>query len=257
MEPLVDPSFLQPTDPSPVEVVNADSSVPVLLLCEHAGRVIPECLGDMGLSRSTLRSHISWDIGAESVARELSRQLSAPLIVQRYSRLVIDGNRPPDSRESIPEISFGTIIPANQNLAQSERNARVQAIFDPMNDAIETSFAKHQRLAAFSIHSFTPHGINGKPRPWHAGFVSRKSLETAEQILASVSLSDPGLTLAVNEPYEIEDETDWFIPVFAEAHGLPHCLIEIRNDQVSEVTGIENWANILAHAIDKVLSGLT
>jgi len=257
MEPLGESLLLSSKDPYPVEVINAESAVPVLLLCEHAGRVIPECLGDMGLSHSTLCSHIGWDIGAESVAREISKQLSVPLIVQRYSRLVIDGNRPPDSRESIPEISFGTIIPANQNLAQSERNARARAIFDPMNDAISAGFAKHQRLAAFSIHSFTPHGINGESRPWHAGFVSRKSLETAEQILASVSLSDPGLTLALNEPYEIEDETDWFIPVFAEARNLPHCLIEIRNDQISEVTGIEKWANILAHAIDKVLSGLT
>jgi predicted N-formylglutamate amidohydrolase len=257
MESQFQSSLLSSKDPYPVEVINAESSALVLLLCEHAGCQVPERLGDLGLPNSTLRSHIGWDIGAESVAREISRQLSAPLVLQRYSRLVIDGNRPPHSTQSIPEISFGTIIPANQNLAPSEKSVRIKAIFDPMTQAIEEGFARCRRSAAFSIHSFTPQDANGNSRPWHAGFLSRKSLKTAQKLLDSVRQQDPDLALALNEPYQIEDETDWFIPVFAEAKELPHCLIEIRNDQISDAAGIEKWANLLVPAVNKVLSELT
>ena len=257
MTSLGQTSLLTSNDPHPIEVINAESSVPVLLLFEHAGNRIPERLGNLGLPDSVLHSHIGWDIGAEALAREISRELSAPLILQRYSRLVIDGNRPPESAESIPEISFGTVIPANQGLASSDKDARIRAIFDPMNKVIDEGFARSERIATFSIHSFSPHDINGDPRPWHAGFLSRKSLETAQSCVDSVSRQEPGLTLALNEPYQIEDDTDWFIPTFAETRGLPHCLMEIRNDQISDPAGINKWGQMLAYTIRTILEQIT
>ena len=86
-------SLLTPADPQPVELVNADSAVPVLLLCEHAGNAVPEALDGLGVSDEVLNSHRGWDIGAEHMARQLADILGAPLILQRYSRLVIDANR--------------------------------------------------------------------------------------------------------------------------------------------------------------------
>ena len=257
MTSLGQTSLLTSNDPHPIEVINAESSVPVLLLCEHAGNRIPERLGNLGLPDTVLHSHIGWDIGAEALAREISRELYAPLILQRYSRLVIDGNRPPNSAESIPEVSFGTVIPANQGLASSDKDARIRAIFDPMNKVIDEGFARSERIATFSVHSFSPQDINGDPRPWHAGFLSRKSLETAQSCVDSVSRQEPGLTLALNEPYQIEDDTDWFIPTFAETRGLPHCLMEIRNDQISDPAGINKWGQMLAYTIRTILEQIT
>ena len=37
-------------DPAPVEWVNRDSDAKIALLCEHAGRAIPQKLGDLGVS---------------------------------------------------------------------------------------------------------------------------------------------------------------------------------------------------------------
>ena len=68
---------------------------PFLLTCDHYGRLIPKALGDLGLPESELTRHIGWDIGIAGVAEQLSKDLDAHLIVQRYSRLVIDCNRPP------------------------------------------------------------------------------------------------------------------------------------------------------------------
>ena len=68
-----------------------------LLVCDHASRLVPHSLGSLGLDETQLASHIAWDIGAAGVARQLSTALDATLLLQSYSRLVIDCNRPPGS----------------------------------------------------------------------------------------------------------------------------------------------------------------
>ena len=248
-------SLLRSGDPDPVDLVNAQSSAPIFLLCEHAGRAIPSSLKNLGLDEPTLRSHRGWDIGAEALARALADRLNAPLILQRYSRLVIDANRPPRSAESILQESDGVLIAANSNLSPREVSARVEAIFDPMETAIKAAFAKHPRKATFSIHSFTP-VLGGKHRPWNAGFLTRKCMPVATSIIASLHRQMPHLTLAINEPYRIDDETDWFIPHHAEARGLPHCLIEVRNDQIVDETGVSLWADLLGHALEEFMKEL-
>jgi len=239
-------------DPAPVEEVNAESPAPLLLLCEHAGQAIPRRLGDLGLPPGAIDTHIGWDPGAERLARALAERLGAPLILQRYSRLVIDCNRPPDAPSAMPEEVEGIAIPGNRGLTASDRKQREAAIFAPMNRALEAAFARYPRRAAFSIHSFTP-VFAGERRHWHAGFLTRRDLPTAELLRRSIARQEPDLVLAINEPYRIEDDGDWFIPAYAERRGLAHSLIEIRNDQLGDAAGIETWAARLTLAIAAVL----
>tara|TARA_B100000212_G_C27307293_1_gene504198 strand:+ start:156 stop:1010 length:855 start_codon:yes stop_codon:yes gene_type:complete len=248
-------SLLSELDPNPVQLVNENSEAPVLLLCEHAGRAIPKRLGTLGLNEEALMSHIGWDIGAEALARNLAERLNAPLILQRYSRLVIDGNRPPGSPESILEVSDGVEIEVNKNLSLHDRIVREKAIFAPMDRAIDAVFSASQRVAAFSIHSFSPQ-LGGQSRPWHAGFLTRRSTSTAESLMGSIKAQKPSLNLAINKPYSVDDETDWFIPFHAEARGLMHCLIEVRNDQISDELGISLWSELLGTALSDLLKGV-
>jgi len=241
-------TLLSASDPSPVELVNAESQAPVFLLCEHAGRTIPQALGDLGVSRAILDSHRGWDIGAEALARALADRLGAPLVIQRYSRLVIDCNRPPHSSLAVPIESDGVVIPGNRDARVALRTAE---IFDPMNEAISELLG--QRVAAFSVHSFTPE-MNGIARPWHAGFLSRADEATASALHDHIASARPDLTLGINVPYKVESESDWFIPAHAEERGLKHSLIEVRNDQLGNKAGIDTWADLLANAIQDVLA---
>lgn len=240
-------------DPTPVELINEHSHSPVLLLCEHAGNALPHGKGLLGLQQQQLNEHIAWDIGAAAVARKLATRLQAPLLLQRYSRLLIDCNRPPESAESIPEYSDGVAVPGNFNLSPYERQARQQEIFQPLDRAINEALQRHQRTAAFSIHSFTPQMHDQQPRPWHGGFLTRTRTDTAEALVNHLQRVKPNLTFALNEPYRIDDDTDWFIPRYAEPHGLEHCLIEIRNDQILTDDGINMWSDLLAAAISSVI----
>ncbi|MEL6523495.1 MAG: N-formylglutamate amidohydrolase [Pseudomonadota bacterium] len=248
MSQLAADTLLSADDPPPVEVVAADNGCRVFLLCEHAGCAIPASLGDLGVSAAVLASHRGWDIGAEALARALSSRLGAPLVIQRYSRLVIDCNRPPDSPLSIPTESDGIVVPGNRNALAPPR---VAEIFDPMNAAID-ALLTNDCVAAFSVHSFTPK-MDDVSRPWHAGFLSRADLSTAGALRDHIAAARPDLTLSINEPYRIETDSDWFIPAHAEPRGLKHCLIEVRNDQLSDEAGVTLWADLLAEAIATVV----
>lgn len=245
--------LLRAGDPDPVEWVLPDSDAPLLLLCEHAGQAIPARLGDLGLAEGMIARHIGWDIGAERLARALAVKLGAPLIVQRYSRLVIDCNRPPGTPGSIPEISDHVPIPGNQGLDAAARALRKVAIFDPLDRAIAEGFARAPRRAAFSIHSFTRQLHKGPRRVWDAGVLSRSDLSTARRLVDAIRAAAPDLHLAINQPYRIEDEGDWFIPRHAETRRLRHGLIEICNDQLSDAGGIARWCDLLAGAIGAAL----
>ncbi|MEM8730790.1 MAG: N-formylglutamate amidohydrolase [Pseudomonadota bacterium] len=244
------PGLLGRADPAAVDCVCEDSTAPILLLCEHAGQAVPSSLMTLGLSKEIFDLHIGWDIGAEALARSVADHLQAPLILQRYSRLVMDCNRPPGVATSIPEISDGVPVPGNLGLSDAEKTARKTGIFDPMNAAINDAFAAHPRRSCYSIHSFTPH-LSGRARIWDAGFLSRRDLETAGQLMTAVARQAPHLQMALNEPYQIDDTSDWFIPAHAEPRGLRHCLIEIRNDHLRDEDGIATWARWLAAAIEE------
>ena len=60
-------------------------------------------LGDLGVSESELRRHIALDVGIEPVVRFMADELDAHAILQPYSRLVIDCNRPFQAESSIAQ----------------------------------------------------------------------------------------------------------------------------------------------------------
>src|ERR1700694_3075401 len=113
--------LLEPDEPSPVTLDNDAGSSAFFLTCDHAGRVFPRRLGSLGLPEHETLRHIAWDIGIGAVGRQLSRLLDATVILQTYSRLVIDSNRDPNVASSIPEVSETTEIPGNLGLSDQAR----------------------------------------------------------------------------------------------------------------------------------------
>src|SRR5581483_11680155 len=116
---------------------NAAGRSAFLFTSDHYGRLIPPSLGDLGLPESELVRHIAWDIGIAGVAERLSKAMGAHLIAQRYSRLVIDCNRPPRVASSIPLLSEATTISGNEGLSREDAELRRRAIFDPYHRRID------------------------------------------------------------------------------------------------------------------------
>ena len=237
-------------DPNPVELVNGGALSPFLLVCEHAGNTIPTKLAKLGLSEDQLELHIAIDIGAAKVARELARRLDCCLIMQHYSRLVIDCNRPPGAPTSIPKVSDSIVIPANNELSDQARELREQYIFAPYAMRCKAEVALVHIEFAYSIHSFTPR-MDELDRPWDIGFLYRHDSSQGEQLATLFQQLWPEFLVGLNQPYRIEDSSDWFIPVCAEPRGIPHCLIEIRNDHLLNSEDCKIWAQRLYQLFNK------
>jgi len=250
--------LLRPTDPQPYTIVEGAEDSPVVVICEHAGRAIPSALGDLGLSASDLDLHIAYDIGAEKVSREMAAVLNAPLVLQPFSRLVIDCNRPIDSSESILEVSHGVPIAGNRRLSEADRQLRIDEIFVPYHEAVSAQLDKTPRKAVFAVHSFT-RVLNGQTRPWDIGFLFRQDVVTSSSLAAAIDdigVDLPGLdtlNIGMNLPYRVEDRTDWFVPHHGEGRGLAHSLIEIRNDRIVSDEACKAWGRALAEAVKRYL----
>src|SRR6266436_4044139 len=128
---MTEAALLDPDEPGPVTLGNETGKSVFFLACDHAGRAIPRRLDGLGLPEHETWRHIAWHIGIGAVGRRLSRLLDAAVILQTYSRLVIDCNRDPEVPSSIPEISETTEIPGNRDLGETARAARINAIFRP------------------------------------------------------------------------------------------------------------------------------
>ena len=237
--------LLEADEAHPAELINEMGTSPFVLICEHASNHLPRSLGTLGLTEGDIKRHIAYDIGAAGTARMLSRLLDAPLIMQRYSRLAYDCNRPPEQPSAMPELSEIFEIPGNKNLSASDKLARVTEIARPFHAAIESHLdmraANGQRAIPVSIHSFTKN-YKGKDRAVELGLLFDRDPWLANQMVKSY----PDLNVQLNEPYGPKDGVMHLMNLHAAPRGLHHLMIEIRNDLIETERGQQQWAQRLS-----------
>ncbi len=247
-------ALLSQHEPEPVVIDHPEGSSDLFLVCDHAGRRMPERLGQLGVPDEEMERHVAYDIGAATVAVQLADALDATLIRQIYSGLVIDCNRDPSVPSSIPEISKVTPIPGNVGLTEAQREARRRAIFHPYHDAIVAALdaraARAQPTAFVAIHSFTP-VYKGEARPWHPGVLYNRDARLS-LILKRLLEAEGDLVVCDNQPYFVSDLTDYSIPVHAERRGLPYLELEIRQDLIASAAGQAEWAERLIRLLPQV-----
>ncbi len=246
--------LLSPNEPSPFVILNPDSVVPLLLVCDHASNRFPQSLGSMGLDYLDRVSHMTLDIGAGAIAESLADKLGATALLCQYSRLVVDCNRKLSDNSVFLENSEGVDIPGNQNLQITEKERRVSEIYWPYHNAIEAQICRlrdqYINPIVISIHSFTP-VMNGEDREWEMGVLWDKDQITAEFFLNK--LTDAGFFVGNNEPYSGKAPEDFTIDYHAEPIGLPHVGIEIRQDLINHDEGVER----ITDTLQEVISALT
>src|SRR5207302_1518142 len=119
-----------------------------------------------------------------------------------------------------------------------------QAIFDPYHRRIAEIIDRRLRdslpTVLVSLHSFTP-VYAGIARPWHIGTLYHRDTRLPP-LLLKLFRAQADLVVGDNEPYSVSDETDYTIPVHAEARGLMNSGIEIRQDLIADEAGQNEWA---------------
>lgn len=245
-------SLLAAGEPHPVELLRPEGKAGFLLTADHAGQAVPAVLGDLGVSAAEMERHIAWDIGIAGVTRRLSALLDAPAVLQRYSRLVIDCNRPEDAASAFPEMSEATAVPGNIGLDAAAKAARRAAIFEPYHAAIAA--LARPGVVYLAMHSFTS-VYEGEVRPMHVAMLYNRNPRFCHA-LAELLRAEAGLVVAENEPYRVSDDTDYGVPVHAEARGLDYAEIEIRQDLIQDEAGQAEWAERLARLLPLAAAAL-
>ena len=92
-------------------------------------------------------------------------------------------------------------------------------------------------------------------RSWHAALLYNRDPRLARSLLALLK-EEPGLIVGDNEPYFVTDATDYTIPVHGERRGLPHALIELRQDLIAEESAQRRWADLLTRRLPQAYESL-
>ena len=243
-------TLLTDNDPYPVKLHKPSSPSKVLVVCDHAGDLIPNALQDRNVSLADLSTHIAIDIGAYAVAVELAKNLNATLVSQRYSRLVVDMNRPTNSDQGMPAYSDDTRIPFNQNIGDTERQTRLDEIYHPYHNEIVRQLDEIGESAVLiAMHSFTPKLKNAPKRIWHVDLMTRTHSKFSENLKQQLQAQFPNLNIGLGEVFQMTDERDFTIPFHGESRNIPNISIEVRNDLLQSQTDISRWGEILALSI--------
>ncbi|WP_376742063.1 N-formylglutamate amidohydrolase [Pseudorhizobium tarimense] len=255
---LAQTEMLSKADGEAVAVDNPDAAGDVLLVCEHASRRLPQRYGTLGLSEEALSSHIAWDPGALAVAQLMARQLDATLIYQRFSRLIYDCNRPPESPAAIRDVSEIFRVPGNENLNNAERSLRTSSLYLPFQGRIREEIAvrrAHSRETVLvTIHSFTPVYF-GRKREVEIGILHDRDSRLADAMLAAASRHL--YRVERNEPYGPADGVTHTLELHALPAGLLNVMIEIRNDLIADEAGQVVAADFLSQLLRESISALT
>ena len=204
------------------------SPLRVVVSCEHATARVPAAYAqELRVPKSVLASHRGWDPGAIELARELARDLAAPLFAARATRLLVDANRSLDNRACFSKWS--------ERLPEQLRERAVREHWsrhrDAVRDAVQARLGEGPVLH-LSVHSFTPR-FRGVERAIDVAALydpSRAGERTfATAWLAALRAERPALRLRRNAPYrgmvaraKREQDDLFMLMVFSEMMGVPN-----------------------------------
>jgi len=220
----------------------------MVILGDHAMNRLPARYAGLGLPETAFARHIAYDIGIEGLCRRLSAKLGVPAVLAGFSRLLIDPNRGEDDPTLIMKISDGAIVPGNHPISKEEWQSRIEAFHRPYHKAVSETIEAVARASGraplvFSLHSFTP-AWKGVPRPWHASVLWDSDPRAVHPLIAKLK-AESGLVIGDNEPYDGALRGDTLYR-HCMVSGIPHALLEVRQDLIADERGIEEWAERLA-----------
>ena len=233
------------------EAIAGNGNCPLLFLCDHASNTLPE--GGLGLDPKLLATHIAYDIGAAAMTRALAQVYGAPALLGGWSRLLIDLNRGADDPTIVMKLSDGSIIPGNASADAAEVARRIGCFHAPYHAAIDAALDRiGPDAVVVSMHSFTP-AWKGRPRPWQVGVLYDRDTRLAASLMAR--LHQAGFVVGDNEPYTGALEGDTLYQ-HGTLRGLPHVLIEIRQDLIANTEAAQGFALRLKPILDAALADM-
>lgn len=209
-----------------VEVVDGDGAI--LITCEHATERMPEGWSWPEEDRRLVGTHWAFDLGARELALELAARMGAGAVLSRFSRLVVDANRPEDSPTLFRKEAEGLPVHLNTtHLDAREAERRIETLLRPYHSAADARVGSSGARTLLSMHSFTP-VYEGAVRTLEVGVLHDLDEDLAARLAAA--LERAAIRVAVNEPYSGLHGLMYSVDRHARTHGRASVELEIRQD---------------------------
>lgn len=226
--------------------IAGDEGTGILLIADHASRQVPDDI-DLGIAPELLDTHIALDIGVAELAASLCERMGIPAILGGISRLVVDLNREEDAPHIIPIASDGHVLPGNA-ISHADRLARIERFWRPYHNEIARMVARMRPRLLVSLHSFTPRlaTLPEEDRPWEIGILYNNDDRAAR--IAIPALEANGVRVGDQLPYsgKLLNAT---MNHHGEANGIAYLGIEMRQDLISNATGVSSWLDVIAPVV--------
>jgi N-formylglutamate deformylase len=189
-------------------------TTPLFVSLPHDGTALPNGIAACMTQEARSVPDTDWHVAR---LYEFARELGASIIVPKYSRYVVDLNRPPDDTSLYPgqnttglcpvvQFSGASIYLPGQEPSEDEIAARVERYWRPYHDAlsaeIERIKARHGRVVLWeghSIRSVVPFLFEGRLPDFNLGTAGGTSCSLAlQQRLTKVLEAQHGYSFAVN-----------------------------------------------------------
>lgn len=178
----------------------------IIISCEHGGNYVPGVYKHLFYSHSEiLDSHLGWDRGALDIAKYMAKRLSAPLVYQKVTRLLVEMNRSLHSEQ--------LFSPYSRSLDTAERQALLIKYYHSYRNKVEhlitQKLGKAGQVLHISVHTFAPiwHGVE---RAVEIGLLFDKNrsseLKFAKNWQHHLQRLLPDITIMLNCPYDGADD---------------------------------------------------
>jgi predicted N-formylglutamate amidohydrolase len=237
-----------------VEIIRATASKPVVVLtCEHASNHLPAPWVWPAEDVHLADMHWGYDLGIADLTRKLAVRLGAPAVLSRFSRLLIDPNRPLDADTLLRTHADGKPIRLNTDLDPADRQRRIDGYWRPYHEAADALVAATPGACVIGMHSFTP-VYEGMPRAVDLGVLFDVDEELAVRWYDWLR-AHTRLHVALNEPWSGRDGLMFGPQGHATRHGRLALELEVRQDHAQNPARVAELVEILAAGCELLAPG--
>ena len=229
------------------EVIDGDYDGRLVFTCEHASAELPEPWRWPDEDRWLVDTHWASDIGAAAFTRRVAERMNAPAVLSRFSRLLVDPNRPLESDTLFRENAEGRTFHLNESLLEAERTQRIDRFYHPYHAAVSSVAGRSTGDTVFSIHSFTD-DYEGEKRHLEIGVLFDHDEDPALRLVRH--LAEAGFHVAPNEPWSGKIGLAYSPVRHAREFGRCALEIEARQDLIVD----ERFSARLAEALASFFS---
>jgi len=202
----------------------------VLLTCEHAQGALPRPYAWSEKDSWVRNTHYAFDIGSAVLTREMAQRLGCVAVLGRFSRLLVDLNRPLASETLFRQEADGKTLEINSNMSRADRDWRLWRYYLPYHMALGEVAARVDPGLVLSMHTFNPE-YEGNTRSFELGVLCTTEDELARQI--AQRLNESGFSVQINQPWSGRDGFMFAadcVKIASRPGTRKSIMLEVRND---------------------------